>query len=61
MTVTEGLVIVLLSCIAVIVGELFLIYIWELIAVTHSARKARKKNDKSRIHGETTRRSRLDR
>lgn len=42
MTVTEGIAIVLLSCTAVIVGELLLIDIWELIAVIHMARKARK-------------------
>ena len=39
---TEGLAIVLLSCTAVIVGELLLIDIWELIVVIHTARKARK-------------------
>lgn len=42
MTVTEGLAIVLLSCIVTIVGELLLIDIWELIVTIHMARKARK-------------------
>lgn len=42
MTLTEGLAIVLLSCTAVIVGELLLIDIWDLIVAIHMARKARK-------------------
>ena len=39
---TEGIAIVLLSCISTILLELLLIDIWELIAVIHMARKARK-------------------
>lgn len=42
MTVTEGIAIVLLSCTAVIVGELLLIDVWELIVAIHLARKTRK-------------------
>ena len=42
MTVAEGIAIVLLSCTAVIVGELLLIDVWELIVAIHMARKARK-------------------
>ena len=42
MTVTEGIAIVLLSCTAVIVGELLLIDVWELIVNIHLARKVSK-------------------